>query len=269
MKSKLAVLISGNGSNLQAIIDAVAAGSLDAQIVVVVSNRKGAYGLERARRAQIPDRYFPLKPYRDAQRSRAEYDADLAALVSEYAPDWVVLAGWMHILSEEFLARFPNRVVNLHPALPGQFPGAHAIDDALAAFGRGEIDQTGVMVHLVPDARVDEGPVLAQQAVADSSWRHARNAGGTHSRGGAPAAGGDPARVDRIASAASCGDVDIERVSKNAVRTGAGWATSIAWPAEAMMRLGLNTGYSGGKIALADGVNSRGGPAGLLRGMDG
>ena len=165
MKSKLAVLISGNGSNLQALIDAVAAGGLDAQIAVVVSNRKAAYGLVRARRAQIPDRYFPLKPYRDAQRGRAEYDADLAVLVSEYAPDWVVLAGWMHIFSDQFLGRFPNRVVNLHPALPGQFPGAHAIDDALAAFGRGEIDHTGVMVHLVPDARVDEGPVLAEQAV--------------------------------------------------------------------------------------------------------
>ena len=165
MKCKLAVLISGNGSNLQAIIDAVAAGRLDAQIAVVVSNRKAAYGLERARMARIPDRYFPLKPYRDAQRSRAEYDADLAALVSEYAPDWVVLAGWMHIFSDRFLGRFPNRVVNLHPALPGQFPGAHAIDDALAAFGRGEIDHTGVMVHLVPDARIDEGPVLAEQVV--------------------------------------------------------------------------------------------------------
>lgn len=165
MKSRLAVLISGNGSNLQAIIDAVAAGSLDARIAVVVSNRKAAYGLERARRAHIPDRYFPLKPYRDAQRSRAEYDADLAALVSGYTPDWVVLAGWMHILSEAFLGRFPSRVVNLHPALPGQFPGAHAIDDALAAFARGEVEQTGVMVHLVPDARVDEGPALAEQAV--------------------------------------------------------------------------------------------------------
>lgn len=165
MKSKLAVLISGNGSNLQAIIDAVAAGSLDAQIAVVVSNRKAAYGLERARLAKIPDRYFPLKRYRDGQLSRAEYDADLAALVGEYAPDWVILAGWMHIFSDRFLGRFPNRVVNLHPALPGQFPGAHAIDDALAAFGRGEIDHTGVMVHLVPDARVDEGPVLAERVV--------------------------------------------------------------------------------------------------------
>ena len=163
--SKLAVLISGNGSNLQAIIDAVAAGRLHAQIAVVVSNRKAAYGLERARRAHIPVRYCPLKPYRDTNRSRAEYDADLAALVGEYAPDWVILAGWMHILSDCFLRRFPNQVVNLHPALPGQFPGAHAIDDALAAFARAEIDHTGVMIHLTPDERVDEGPVLAAQAV--------------------------------------------------------------------------------------------------------
>lgn len=165
MTAKLAVLISGNGSNLQALIDAAAAGTLLAQIAVVVSNRKNAYGLERARRAQVPVRYHPLKPYRDAGRSRAEYDADLAALLREYAPDWIVLAGWMHILSDSFLRCFPDRVVNLHPALPGQFPGAHAIDDALTAFARGEIGQTGVMVHLVPDERVDEGPPLATETV--------------------------------------------------------------------------------------------------------
>lgn len=165
MTAKLAVLISGNGSNLQALIDAAAASELPAQIAVVVSNRKNAYGLARARRAQVPVRYHPLKAYRDAGRSRAEYDADLAALLREYAPDWVVLAGWMHILSDSFLRCFPGRIVNLHPALPGQFPGAHAIDDALAAFERGEIGQTGVMVHLVPDERVDEGPPLATETV--------------------------------------------------------------------------------------------------------
>lgn len=161
----LAILISGSGSNLQAIIDAVADGRLPARIAVVVSNRRAAYGLERAEKAGIPTRYHPLKPYRDAGRSREEYDADLAALLAEYAPDWVVLAGWMHIFSHAFLRHYPDRVVNLHPALPGQFPGAHAIDDALAAFARGEIDHTGVMVHLVPDERVDEGPVLATREV--------------------------------------------------------------------------------------------------------
>jgi len=161
----LAVLISGSGSNLQAVIDAVQDGRLPARIAVVVSNRKAAYGLERAEAAGIPTRYHPLKPYRDAGRERTEYDADLAAILAEYAPDWVVLAGWMHIFTDAFLRHYPNRIVNLHPALPGQFPGAHAIDDALAAFGRGEIDHTGVMVHLVPDERVDEGPVLATRAV--------------------------------------------------------------------------------------------------------
>ncbi len=161
----LAILISGSGSNLQAIIDAVQDGRLAARIAVVVSNRKAAYGLERAEAAGIPTRYHPLKPYRDAGRERAEYDADLATLLAEYAPDWVVLAGWMHIFSHAFLGRYPQRVVNLHPALPGQFPGAHAIDDALAAYERGEVDHTGVMVHLVPDERVDEGPVLATRTV--------------------------------------------------------------------------------------------------------
>jgi formyltetrahydrofolate-dependent phosphoribosylglycinamide formyltransferase len=165
MSSKIAVLISGSGSNLQAMIDAIAEGRLDARICVVVSNRKDAYGLVRAEQAGIPTRYHPLKPYRDAQRDRREYDADLAALLQEYAPDWVVLAGWMHILTSGFLDHYKNRVVNLHPALPGQFPGAHAIDDALAAFQRGEIEHTGIMVHLVPDERVDEGPVLATQQV--------------------------------------------------------------------------------------------------------
>ncbi|MDI9547734.1 MAG: phosphoribosylglycinamide formyltransferase [Chloroflexota bacterium] len=165
MPARLAVLISGNGSNLQAILDAIRLRMLDAETVVVVSNRKNAFGLERAARAGAPTRYHPLKPYRDAGRSREEYDADLAALVKEYAPDWVVLAGWMHILSNAFLQRFPYRVVNLHPALPGQFPGAHAIQDAFEAFQRGEIKQTGAMVHLVPDEQVDRGPVIATAEV--------------------------------------------------------------------------------------------------------
>ena len=165
MPARLAVLISGNGSNLQAILDAIRMRVLDAQVVVVASNRKDAYGLERAARANVPARYHPFKPYRDAGKSREEYDADLAALLKDYAPEWVVLAGWMHILSNAFLQRYPYRVLNLHPALPGQFPGAHAIQDAFEAFQRGEIKQTGVMVHLVPDEQVDRGPVIASADV--------------------------------------------------------------------------------------------------------
>jgi len=160
----LAVLISGSGTNLQAIIDATRAGALDAKIAVVVANRREAYGLTRARQAGIPTLYFPLKPYRDAGRSREEYDADLAQRVAAYAPDLIVLAGWMHVFTAAFLDRFPQRVINLHPALPGQFAGTHAIARAFAAFQRGEIDHTGVMVHwVIPD--VDAGPVLASEAV--------------------------------------------------------------------------------------------------------
>ncbi len=163
-RARLAVFISGFGSNLQAIIDAVQAGELDAEIVVVVSNRKAAYGLVRAEKAGIPTLYFPLKPYRDTGRSREEYDADLAERVAAYEPDLIVLVGWMHVLSPAFLDRFPNRVINLHPALPGQFPGTHAIQRAYEAFQRGEIDHTGVMVHyVVPE--VDAGPVIVSEEV--------------------------------------------------------------------------------------------------------
>ncbi len=160
----LAVLISGSGTNLQAIIDATRAGALDATIAVVVSNRREAFGLTRAQRAGIPTLYFPLKPYRDAGRSREDYDADLAQRVAAYAPDLVVLAGWMHVFTAAFLDRFPQRVINLHPALPGQFAGTHAIARAFEAFQRGEIDHTGVMVHwVIPD--VDAGPVIASEVV--------------------------------------------------------------------------------------------------------
>lgn len=165
MSTKLAVLISGNGSNLQALIDAIRYRVLDAEIVVVVSNRKDAYGLQRAAKAGIPTHYHPLKPYRAAGQDRREYDTDLAKLLAPYHPDWVILAGWMHILSSAFLQQYPYRVINLHPALPGQFAGTDAIARAHAAYQRGEIKKTGVMVHLVPDEGVDSGPVLASEDV--------------------------------------------------------------------------------------------------------
>lgn len=165
MPARLAVFISGQGSNLQAILDAIRMKMLDAEIVVVVSNRKAAYGIQRAEQAGIPVVYHPLKPYRDDGRTRRDYDRDLADIVAAYQPDWIVLAGWMHIFTSDFLNRFPYRIINLHPALPGQFPGAHAIADAFAAYQRGEIKQTGVMVHLVPDEQVDRGPVIASEPV--------------------------------------------------------------------------------------------------------
>lgn len=162
---KIAVLISGSGTNLQALIDAVADGRLSAEIALVVSNRKAAYGLTRAAAAGIPTLYFPLKSYKDAGKSRAAYDADLAQKVAAYQPDLIVLAGWMHILSPAFLNSFPQQVINLHPALPGQFDGVGAIARAYEAFQRGEIRHSGCMVHYtVP--RVDAGPVIAETAVS-------------------------------------------------------------------------------------------------------
>lgn len=163
---RLAVLISGSGTNLQAIIDACASGALpDTCVAVVVSNRQAAYGLQRAQAHGIPTIYHPLRPYRLAGRSREEYDADLAAKLAPYAVDLVVQAGWMHILSMAFLQHYPGKVLNIHPALPGALPGRQAIERAYEAFRRGEIDRTGVMVHRVPDEAVDEGPLVACREV--------------------------------------------------------------------------------------------------------
>lgn len=161
---RLAVFISGNGSNLQALIDAIRAGELAAKIVVVVSDRSNAYGLVRAEKAHLSTLYFPLKAYLETGLSREAYDADLADMTLTYRPDLVVLAGWMHVLSPAFLDRFPGRVLNLHPALPGQFAGTHAIQRAYEAFRRGEVDHTGVMVHwVIPE--IDAGPVIATATV--------------------------------------------------------------------------------------------------------
>ncbi len=164
-QSRIVVLISGNGSNLQAILEACASGELNAQVVAVISNKRDAFGLERARCVNVPAIVKP-KP---KDQDRREYDAELAELVAAYQPDWVVLAGWMRVLSAAFLDRFPQHVVNLHPALPGTFPGTHAIARAYEAYRAGEITHTGVMVHLVPDEGIDAGPVLAQEIVSISA----------------------------------------------------------------------------------------------------
>lgn len=164
MPCRLIVFISGSGTNLQALIDAIAKGRLNAEIVLVVSNRKQAFGLTRAERAGIPTLYFPLKPYREAGKSREIYDADLAARVSPYRPDLIVLAGWMLVLSSAFLDRFPNRVINLHPALPGAFPGVDGIRRSYEAYQRGEIPHGGCMMHYVVP-KIDAGPVIVQAIV--------------------------------------------------------------------------------------------------------
>ncbi len=164
--TRIAILISGNGSNLQAILDAVEDGKLTGvEVAVVVSNRREAFGLKRAVRHGVPTVYFPLRPYKKAGRPRSDYDADLAGILQVFGVEWVVQAGWMHLWTMAFLQHFPSRVINLHPALPGTFPGRHGIAEAYQAYQRGAIDHTGVMVHLVPDEAIDQGPVLAQEIV--------------------------------------------------------------------------------------------------------
>lgn len=153
------VLVSGSGSNLAAILDACADDRLDAEVVAVVSNRSDAYALQRAADAGVA----AVTLERDEGEERADYDTRLVALVEPFEPDLVVLAGWMRILTPIFVGRFD--VINLHPALPGTFPGAHAIDEAFAAWEAGEITESGVMVHWVPDAGVDDGPVIVARSV--------------------------------------------------------------------------------------------------------
>jgi phosphoribosylglycinamide formyltransferase-1 len=161
MSAKLVVLISGNGSNLQTILDSCAIGELPAEVVAVVSNNPNAYGLVRAQQAGVHTTAIPVK----ADEERRVYDGRLAVEVEHWAPDFVILAGWMRLLTSTFLERFPGRVINLHPALPGCFPGTHAIERAYEAWKRAEIDHTGVMVHLVPDEGVDDGPVLSTKEI--------------------------------------------------------------------------------------------------------
>jgi formyltetrahydrofolate-dependent phosphoribosylglycinamide formyltransferase len=162
-KLRLVVLVSGNGSNLQALIDACETGVLHSRIVAVVSNRKGAYGLERASRHGIPTHYVPLKPYSDRGKPRAEYDTDLAELLNRLGADLLVLAGWMHVFTPAFFDHYREKVINLHPSLPGEYAGPSGIEWAYGAYCRGEIGRSGCMVHYVI-AELDAGePVLTRE----------------------------------------------------------------------------------------------------------
>ncbi|BFZ62749.1 Bifunctional purine biosynthetic protein ADE5,7 [Saitoella coloradoensis] len=164
----IVVLISGSGSNLQALIDNQGS---DYKITHVISNKKAAYGLERAAKASIPTSVHNIIPYRkrhpdDVSAARADFDKELAQRIKELKPDLVVCAGWMHILSSECLRPLKEAgvpLINLHPALPGAFDGAHAIDRAYDAFQKGEITKTGCMIHWVIE-EVDRGePLLIKE----------------------------------------------------------------------------------------------------------
>ncbi len=146
----IGVLVSGNGTNLQALIDA------GLPVVAVASSRKDALALERARAAGVPTATFSL----DCHASREERDLVMATWLEEHDVELVVLAGYMQLLTPAFLARFRDRIVNVHPSLLPAFPGARPIEDALAAC----VETTGVTVHYV-DEGVDTGPVITQEPV--------------------------------------------------------------------------------------------------------
>ena len=162
MTIKIGVLISGSGTNLQAIIDRIAAGALDAEIVLVVSSRPSALGLKRAGAAGIQT----LTLSKDIYAEPIVADEVIASSLKKAGAEYVVMAGYMRRVHGPILASFPNRVINLHPALLPSFPGAHAIQDA---YERG-VKVTGVTVHFANED-YDAGPIIAQRALAiEESW---------------------------------------------------------------------------------------------------
>lgn len=153
---KLGVLISGSGSNLQAILDKSASGEIPVSVAVVISDQLDAFGLERARRAGVPAVHIDRKSFDSA----SAYNQTIAETLQAYDVDLIVMAGYMRLLGKEVLDAFPNRVFNLHPALLPSFPGAQGITDALA-YG---VKVTGVTVHFANKV-FDDGPIILQQAV--------------------------------------------------------------------------------------------------------
>jgi phosphoribosylglycinamide formyltransferase-1 len=147
----IGVLVSGEGTNLQALIDA------GLPVMAVASNKPDAPALERARVAGVATASFPLDDYPD----RPTRDAAMAEWLGARGIELVVLAGYMHLLTQPFLERFPNRIVNVHPSLLPAFPGARAVEEQLAA----GVAESGATVHLV-DEGVDSGPILRQERVA-------------------------------------------------------------------------------------------------------
>lgn len=153
---KLGVLISGSGTNLQAIIDRIAEGTLDATIELVVSSRPSAFGLKRAEKAGIQTLTLSKEIYADPMVA----DEVIATELKRHDVDYIIMAGYMRMVHDPILASFPNRVINLHPALLPSFKGAHAIQDAYD-YG---VKVTGVTVHIA-DNHYDCGPIIAQRAL--------------------------------------------------------------------------------------------------------
>ena len=152
---KLGILLSGRGSNFEAIADSVAEGTIPAEIAIVVSNKPTARGLERARERGIEAVCIPSKGLQ-----REDYDRQVVALLKERQVDMVCLAGFMRLLSASFVSAFPNRILNIHPSLLPSFPGLEAQHQALEH----GVKFSGCTVHFV-DEHLDAGPILIQAAV--------------------------------------------------------------------------------------------------------
>jgi phosphoribosylglycinamide formyltransferase-1 len=153
---KLAVLLSGRGSNFAAIHQAIADGRLDARIVVVISNRADAAGIERAREWGYDAHVIEHRAY----PTRAAHEEEVLRLLAEHEPDYIALAGYMRLLSPAFVAAYPNRILNIHPSLLPSFPGVDAQAQAL----RHGVKVSGCTVHFV-DENLDAGPILVQRCV--------------------------------------------------------------------------------------------------------
>ena len=152
----IAVFASGRGTNLQAIIKAVKKGEIKANLSLVVSDNKSAYALKRAKKAKIKTAFIDSKRF----SSREDYDAEVINVLEKENIDLIVLAGFMRIISPVLIKRFPNRILNIHPALLPCFKGAHGIKDAFDY----SVKVTGVTVHFI-DEKMDHGPIILQQAV--------------------------------------------------------------------------------------------------------
>ena len=157
---RLGVLASGRGSNLQAIIDAIETGTLDARIVVVISNKREAPALDRARRHGITEIFLDPKPFSGRPDTREAYDRALLDVLQKYEVELVLLAGYMKIVTSVLVQAYPNRIMNIHPALLPAFPG---LDVQKKALEHG-VKISGCTVHFVTEG-VDEGPIIVQAAV--------------------------------------------------------------------------------------------------------
>lgn len=154
--SRLAIFASGSGSNFQALVDAVEAGSLDAQLSLLVCDQPGARVIERANNHQVPCFSFSAKAY----ESKEAFEQEIVKKLQEYEIDWIILAGYMRLIGPTLLTAYGGRIVNIHPSLLPSFPGKDAVGQAIDA----GVKVTGVTIHYV-DAGMDTGPIIAQEAV--------------------------------------------------------------------------------------------------------